>query len=448
MWQNAELGTTARTSNEGPTQKDPQTAAQALPSTRDKLLSRSVRLTTIIDWILFVFVPVLIMYFTLPRKYAATVSIASLVLAVFFYGDLSSVRFPNDKEKQRIKFDVYDPADVVREMARAGEKLLLKSDKDPTASNLATDDCNQVHQTHLVIQAGLEALSRKYQKLASRKRRLRKNKEKDCSDGYLEEEENVLSRYCLDGAYIAFRTLGESFDDTVNDAVALLTLVAKKVQVRRLHLDQSDMYSLPLGPMACLGKALRRAKQEEQQSNELQHERAEIQRKGCLLLGALADGNVEIAQLIGEHDGISHLLQVIDWYRYHAEVCNWGLWAIINLCYDDANAINQCRLVRDGGIPIVLQTLHNNGDSQVVARHGIGKCCVSWRGSLAICHDVHSPASNLIVRLTLFSLLLLKPPSLPLKLSCSIFSVKKRTQTTASEVMRRFPDSVCSRLEK
>lgn len=60
---------------------------------------------------------------------------------------------------------------------------------------------------------------------------------------------------------------------------------------------------------------------------------ADIQRRGCLLLGGLAENN-EAASKVIEKGGLDAIIDTLQWYRFHAGVCKWGLWAVFHLCYD------------------------------------------------------------------------------------------------------------------
>ena len=42
---------------------------------------------------------------------------------------------------------------------------------------------------------------------------------------------------------------------------------------------------------------------------------------------------MSIVTKIAEEDGLEAIIDAIDWYRYHAEVCNWGLWTLFTLCF-------------------------------------------------------------------------------------------------------------------
>jgi hypothetical protein len=78
--------------------------------------------------------------------------------------------------------------------------------------------------------------------------------------------------------------------------------------------------------------SLERAKMEEDPPENEERLSAEIQRKGCLLLGGF--DNADASTKIIEIGGLSVLIDAMQWYRFHAGVCKWALWAAFNLCYD------------------------------------------------------------------------------------------------------------------
>eukprot|EP00548_Thalassiothrix_antarctica_P018320 CAMPEP_0194191476 /NCGR_PEP_ID=MMETSP0154-20130528/66908_1 /TAXON_ID=1049557 /ORGANISM="Thalassiothrix antarctica, Strain L6-D1" /LENGTH=174 /DNA_ID=CAMNT_0038914153 /DNA_START=411 /DNA_END=932 /DNA_ORIENTATION=+ len=111
-------------------------------------------------------------------------------------------------------------------------------------------------------------------------------------------------------------------------------------------------------------------KEDEELTEEIEQLSADVQRKGCLWMGALVDGNKQLATRVVDEGGLRIILAAIDWYRYHEDVNNWGLWAIFMLCYE--HLTNKIELVRLGGLQILCQSILNNSDSSLeVCRHGI-----------------------------------------------------------------------------
>jgi hypothetical protein len=181
---------------------------------------------------------------------------------------------------------------------------------------------------------------------------------------YLEHELELL---CQVAAYIVFR-LHPDFDDTVAAALSLLALVAKDDKVRERHINEADAYGLNI-PIDAMRRSLKRAKSDDEPPDEkTEQQSAELQRKGCLLLGALADGDKDMATQIVDEQGLEVVLDAVKWFRYHEDVANWSLWATFSLCYD--HPVNKHKLLCMGGIQTILQTLTNIPDSLEVARHG------------------------------------------------------------------------------
>jgi hypothetical protein len=176
-----------------------------------------------------------------------------------------------------------------------------------------------------------------------------------------------LPLLCQQAAYLSLRLYPED-DDIVAASISLLALVAKNQQVRQRNKHQADVYGLDR-PIQALQKAFARAKKEEDEKKEEQL--AEIQRLGCLFLGALSDGDkeLELSVKIVEEDGLELILDVANWFRLHADVANWALWAVFNLCYDHVR--NKIQLVRLAGLTTVCQLLKNNPNSLEVNRHGV-----------------------------------------------------------------------------
>ena len=234
-----------------------------------------------------------------------------------------------EAEKQEIRYNIFDPVDIVSEL----EQLEISGGKD--------------HNALTRCMASLAALAKKYHR----------------------ERENSreLPLLCQQAAYITLRLFPEE-DEIVAGAISLLALIAKASKVRRRNIDEADAYGLDR-PLSALKKALQRAKAEENEAKE--EMLAEIQRKGALFLGALADGDTEfdLAIKIVEEDGLELILDAANWFRFHEGVANWALWAVFILCYD--NVRNKIQFIRLGGVTTVCEVMKNNPSSLEVNRHGV-----------------------------------------------------------------------------
>jgi hypothetical protein len=131
-------------------------------------------------------------------------------------------------------------------------------------------------------------------------------------------------------------------------------------------------------PIDCLRNALLRAIDNANATDEIfskefinkrEKLQARIQRKGYLLIGALADSDCDLAQIINEKGGFEIILNAMYWYRLHEQVCKWGLWAIFIMTND--NKINKLLFVSLNSFPHVIQVMRNCPNNIDVARHGI-----------------------------------------------------------------------------
>ena len=278
----------------------------------------------------------------------------------------------DEEEKQEIRYNVMIEEDVLREM-----KSQLKDEPD------------SVH-SRMILTTGLGTLAKKY----GRQTALTKASNSGSGDGDAPTQSPPIVRkhserlaemalVCQEAAYLGFNTNPQN-DAVVAASLSLLALVAKQEVVRQRHVEAADVYGLDI-PIKCMRDALERAKNVEDNENEPANEAvngpddsdefspeqqsAELQRKGCLLLGALADGDSSMSRLVAQEGGIQAVLQAVDWYRCHAEVANWALWAIFILSYEDLP--NKCIVVEHDGVSVVIRTLKSVTGSLDVARHGI-----------------------------------------------------------------------------
>eukprot|EP00934_Nitzschia_sp_Nitz4_P000250 Nitzschia sp. Nitz4//scaffold3_size479765//387451//388551//NITZ4_000165-RA/size479765-processed-gene-1.540-mRNA-1//-1//CDS//3329550953//250//frame0 len=172
---------------------------------------------------------------------------------------------------------------------------------------------------------------------------------------------------CQQAGFLAFRIYPED-DDIVAAAISLVALVAKNNAVRDRNKTDAQDYGV-IKPIQILEKSLVRAKKEKNPDKE--EALAEVQRKGALYLGALADGDddKDLPLKIVEAGGMEVILNAANWFRLHEEVVNWSLWAIFTICFNDVR--NKVQFVRLGGIKTVSEVLKNNPTSLEVNRHGV-----------------------------------------------------------------------------
>ena len=190
--------------------------------------------------------------------------------------------------------------------------------------------------------------------------------EASSADRFLHQP-HELEKICQEAAYMVLR-MYPSNDVTVSAAISLLAVVAGDPEVRRRNIEEADKFGLN-EPIDALKDGLTRSKQAIDPAEDDERMSAELQRKGCLLLGALSDGDKDMSTQIVDEDGLICITDALDWFRYHEEVCNWGLWAIFALCYDHKG--NKAELIKLDGIRKICRVMKDVPDSLEVARHGI-----------------------------------------------------------------------------
>jgi hypothetical protein len=200
-------------------------------------------------------------------------------------------------------------------------------------------------------------------------------------------------------------------EQVLDAALALLALVATEPLVRRRY-GADDGQGVEI-VIQLLHRARLRAKQ--YREPEMEQRAAELQRKGCLLLGALANNtrnaaaaatstarngsgvvmlennnSCSLGQLILVKGGMQCIVDAMAWFRCHEHVANWALWAIFTLLYDHPEDDDQSspssslpstttntnttaiqHLLNANGGPVILAALENCGHHVDVARHGM-----------------------------------------------------------------------------
>jgi hypothetical protein len=232
-----------------------------------------------------------------------------------------------EQDKADIRFNVLEAQDVVQEIKTADAS-------DP-----------------ILLMSALESLAKK----VSKRRK-----------GMYDADSLELS--CQEAAYLALQR-GTDDDGIVAASISLLALVAKNKAVRNRHLTDAT-YALDL-PLQAMRLSLQRIQQQQDDASEDDElVVAEVQRKSCLWMGALADQDRTLGSLLVDYGGLDCILHALDWFRHHVDVNNWGLWAIFNLCFEHEG--NQAELVRNGGLTVLCKSiLLNCEDSVEVCRHGL-----------------------------------------------------------------------------
>jgi hypothetical protein len=120
-----------------------------------------------------------------------------------------------------------------------------------------------------------------------------------------------------------------------DDRVVLLALTQLSLLVNNYtdtsiqNLLQQDQHVV----IKTIQSSLSRAKLVDEPPEKDERLSSEIQRRGCLLLGGCAE-NIEAAAHIIGSGGMNAIIDALQWYRFHAGVSKWGLWAVFHLCYD------------------------------------------------------------------------------------------------------------------
>jgi hypothetical protein len=289
----------------------------------------------------FVLVVVAIpLFITRKHTWGALAVMASICMAILQDRKLAH------SDKLEIRYHILSAEDLMAEL----EALEEDENDDTHKNNFDDDDTCRVKYLE-----GLSAMAKKY----SRQRDTQSSKE--------------LPLWCQQVCYAALRRYSDN-PQIIAGAVSLLALIAKDSAVRKLYKYQKQEYGLDK-PIACLKLMLEQARAAEEEEQELYL--AEVLRKGCLFLGALCNNDNDSGKhalglatiIVQEHDGLEFILQILNWFRCHEDVCNWALWAIFTMAFD--NMPIKVILVREQGIPTICQTLKENPTSLEVNRHGI-----------------------------------------------------------------------------
>lgn len=259
--------------------------------------------------------------------------------------------------KTDIRLNIISPEDILREIENASDEI---------------------------VSTGLMQLSKKFHKQSTLVVAETKKGQNDPAVNPVvmkqrKQRLEELSLICQQAAYTALRHCPRDNDGVVAGAISLLALIGKQEVVRERHMQQE--YGLNV-PMQCIREALERAKvhaqEEESQERDgylqfndmpIAQQHAELQRKACLWLGALAGDN-GLNDLVLQEGGLPILLNAASWYRNHSEVVCWALWALFELCQD--NVKRKAALVEQNGVTIILQAMETTVTESVeVARHGL-----------------------------------------------------------------------------
>lgn len=242
----------------------------------------------------------------------------------------------DENEKREIRFQTISIEEIYSDMLLCEVKF---------KENGRSPDDNL--EFRMVVSTGLGAIARKVEKV--------------CAD---EKALSSISLSSLDAVYLGYRNFDD--DHTLGSALALHALLAKVEAVRQRHLFQTEQYGLDI-VVRRLRFSLMNAKGET--SEEAEVLAAEIERKACLLFGALSDGDKEMARLVTSEGCMEQMVNAMDWFRMHEGLVSWALWALFILCYEFAE--NKRSFVQLGGVSVTSRAVRNCAECTEVGRHGV-----------------------------------------------------------------------------
>lgn len=260
-------------------------------------------------------------------------------LALLIVGFLHALRQAMEDIKEQDKYEIRFQGMSVADIGDA-----LKAMNNVMIDNKDSAECL----------AALHVLAEKYN-------------DKQQRDSFNQYHPHQVECMCQEAAYIVIGLCPKN-DRALAAAFSLIALVARDSQVRERSVLEANIYGLHV-VLHAMRSSLKRAQDVMEPREEEEQQSAEVQRKACLLLGALADDDSNLATKIVDRGGLEAILDALHWYRFHDEVANWGLWAIFVLCYN--HPVNKSELLRLGGVPVILQTMKHNPKTLQVSRHGI-----------------------------------------------------------------------------
>lgn len=269
-----------------------------------------------------------------------------------------------------------DEKDNVKTIRLRLQKLIGNIDPRSTSDNSCSQQTDLKSRKAKIIKY-LRVLAEIYCEQCTKRSSISSEQVIDADDDVIAKNITHIGLECQEIGYDIVGGSFTIFDDVMSAAFSLLALTAKNVEVRKRYRLKSNILDIER-LIHCLRMALERAINDANTTDtniskefirKRENIQAEIQRKGCLLLGALSDSDADLARIIAEKGGFEIILNAIDWYRLHEHVCKWGLWSIFIMTQE--NQTNKFLFVSLNGVPRVIQVMRNCPDSLDVARHGI-----------------------------------------------------------------------------
>lgn len=291
---------------------------------------------------------------SLPLFWMGNYFVAFCFVAIAIMYRVMAPQKISPQDQLSIQYNIWSAQDVIKD-------LLERRDE-------STRDDNRRVLYRSALLVALPSLAKKNNKHQQQRQRIELREANSKKIPSTKDEDPIIDSLALlsqQAVYLGLAAYPDD-DEVVDSSFALLALVGKNEMVRERLIHEADVYGLDV-LANCMGQALYRAKEVSDKRKEQQM--AEIQRKGCLMLGALADGDAILASQVVQDGCLKAILDAVSWYRFHEQVANWALWSIFILCYE--NRANKAALLELNGIPIILQTMKNCSESVEVTRHGI-----------------------------------------------------------------------------
>lgn len=243
------------------------------------------------------------------------------------------------EEKLSIQFNVYSPHDCYQ--------------------YLQDTDRVDMERYRMVCHVALHSLARKLQRASNNI----SGDSKETDDPELDQ----ISLYAQRTVYNHIFLYATDRDDLIDPALAILALCASIATARNRHATAQFPVSKLLD---MLRQSLKRAKTYD--APPLERRAAELQRKGCLLLGSLANQDDTLGPLLVRAGALSLVLDSLQWYRCHAQVANWGLWCLFVLCSNEANdPTDNDDTITTSLLKTVLMVLPEHAQEKEVVQHGV-----------------------------------------------------------------------------
>jgi len=297
--------------------------------------------------------------------FGLTFGVLAIALSAYFFRGLQASL---EMKKSGAKIPETDPKKILEELKNNLDQHCCTQNRTSDDRTLQVEEkveqrMNDPVSDDIVYDslACLEELIRQCGKAQQR----RKKKKADINNN-VETSSHELETSSHEASYLVLKNFPNN-DAAISSALFLLALIAENSKIRKRHVELGDEFGVKV-PIVSMQKALLRAKSDDIAEQE-EENAAELQRRGCLFLGALTDGDNDMATYVCQEGGLEAILDAVEWYRYHEDVGNWALWALFILCFDHCG--NQGKLVKLNGIQKICSAMKEIPQSLGVQRHGI-----------------------------------------------------------------------------